>query len=173
MGASTSPQALREDQIRGERWMTIQLVGEIVGVSFERGISQYPNVNDEFDLVTEKDLAVIDGTSEAGQVIIGRLASVEGIPVRIDLDKLLTRHSAVLGSTGSGKSTTVASLLRSIVLGDAQTAEPLPSARVLLLDLHGEMDVLWRRSRRCFGLIPDWARKRFTYRSGLLNRLSS
>jgi len=138
VGANASPQALREDENRGERWMTIQLVGEIVGVSFERGISQYPNVNDEVHLVTEEDLAVIYGTSEAGQVIIGRLASVEGIPVRIDLNKLVTRHSAVLGSTGSGKSTTVASLLRSIVLGDAQTAEPLPSARVLLLDIHGE-----------------------------------
>jgi len=138
VGANASPQALREDENRGERWMTIQLVGEIVGVSFERGISQYPNVNDEVHLVTEEDLAVIYGTSDAGQVIIGRLASVEGIPVRVDLDKLVTRHSAVLGSTGSGKSTTVASLLRSVVLGDAQTADPLPSARVLLLDIHGE-----------------------------------
>jgi len=43
--------------IGGERWMTVRLSGEIVGGSFERGISQYPSVNDEVHLVTEEDLA--------------------------------------------------------------------------------------------------------------------
>ena len=55
------------------------------------------------------------------------------------LFRSVTRHSAVLGSTGSGKSTTVASLLRAI----ATTLRPnggrlYPSARILLLDIHGE-----------------------------------
>ena len=119
--------------------MTIQLVGEIVGSSFERGISQYPSVNDEVHLVTEEDLAVIYGSADGGQVVIGRLANAEGISVRIDLDKLVTRHSAVLGSTGSGKSTTVASLLRSIVMGEpGEVNAGFPSASVLLLDVHGE-----------------------------------
>src|SRR5215471_2957099 len=107
IGASAAPPALQESRSAGERWMTIQLVGEIVGSSFERGISQYPNVNDEVHLVTEEDLARIYGTADAGQVIIGRLANAEGVPVRIDLDKLVTRHCAVVGSTGAGKSTAV------------------------------------------------------------------
>jgi hypothetical protein len=114
-----------------------KLVGEIVGVSFERGISQYPNVNDEVHLVTEEDLARIYGSTDEGQVPIGRLASAEGIPVHVDLDKLVTRHCAILGSTGSGKSTTVASLLRSIAGGDTLKGV-FPSARILLLDIHGE-----------------------------------
>lgn len=139
VGASATPKALLELRDRGERWMTVHLVGEIVSASFERGISQYPSVNDEVHLVTEEDLARIYGTTEGGQVVIGRLANAEGIPVRIDLDKLVTRHSAVLGSTGAGKSTTVASLLRSIALGDGQDEiEGFPSARILLLDIHGE-----------------------------------
>ena len=118
VGANAAPEAARQPNDRGDdRWMTIQLVGEIVGASFERGISPYPNVRDEVHLVTEEDLAVIYGTEDGGQVMIGRLANAEGIPVRIDLDKLVTRHSAVLGSTGAGKSTTVASLVRSIALG--------------------------------------------------------
>lgn len=136
VGANAVPEASHETS---DRWMTIQLVGEIVGASFERGISQYPNVKDEVHLVTEEDLAVIYGTEDSGQVAIGRLASAEGIPVRIDLDKLVTRHSAVLGSTGSGKSTTVASLLRSIACGGAAEEQAgFPSARILLLDIHGE-----------------------------------
>ncbi len=139
VGANATPEALREVQGRGDRWMTVQLVGEIVGSAFERGISQYPNVNDEVHLVTEEDLAVIYGEEEVGQVVIGRLANAEGIPVRVDLDKLVTRHSAVLGSTGAGKSTAVASLLRSIALGGAgEVAGSFPSARILLLDIHGE-----------------------------------
>lgn len=139
VGANAAPEAARETNDRGDRWMTIQLVGEIVGASFERGISQYPNVKDEVHLVTEEYLAVIYGTQDGGQVMIGRLANAEGIPVRIDLDKLVTRHSAVLGSTGAGKSTTVASLLRSIALGgSAEGGTGFPSARIFLLDIHSE-----------------------------------
>lgn len=131
-GANATPETLRDAGERGDSWMTVQLVGEIVETSFERGISQYPGINDEVHLVTEEDLAKIYGGEATGQVTIGRLAGAESIPVRIDLDALVTRHSAILGSTGSGKSTTVASLLRSLC-GTA-----FPSARVLLIDIHGE-----------------------------------
>ena len=136
VGAQATPETLVDARQRGESWMTVQLVGEIVETSFERGISQYPGINDEVHLVTEDDLGRIYGIDDVGQVVIGRLAGAEGIPVKIDLDKLVTRHSAVLGSTGSGKSTTVASLLRSICLSGGATDSP--SARILLLDIHGE-----------------------------------
>jgi uncharacterized protein len=137
VGATAAPQAKIDLSVRGDRWMTVQLVGEIVEAAFERGISQYPAINDEVHLVTEDDLGRIYGTAEAGQVTVGRLAAAESIPVRIDLDRLVTRHSAVLGSTGSGKSTTIASLLRSIAVGQ-DGAVAFPSARILLLDVHGE-----------------------------------
>jgi len=156
VGANATPEAVRQLRDHGERWMTIQLVGEIVGASFERGISQYPNVNDEVHLVTEEDLAVIYGTADGGQVVIGRLANAEGISVRVDLDKLITRHCAVLGSTGSGKSTTVASLLRSIALGGAnETGKEFPSARILLLDIHGEYGRALRSVSRVFRVNPS------------------
>jgi len=139
VGASAIPKPELAGGLDQNRWMTIQLLGETVGRSFERGISQYPSVNDEVHLVTEDDLALIYGSRAEGQVSIGRLANAESVPVRVDLDKLVTRHCAVLGSTGSGKSTTVASLLRSIACGDEEADErAYPSARILLLDLHGE-----------------------------------
>ena len=137
VGATAAPETAVRNEGQSDWWMTVQLVGEIIEATFERGISQYPAIRDEVHLVTEDDLARIYGTIDAGQVTIGRLSAAEGIPVRIDLDKLVSRHSAVLGSTGSGKSTTIASLLRSIIAGDSGTA-PFPSARVLLLDVHGE-----------------------------------
>lgn len=137
VGANAAPTAVA-DQNLGERWMKVQLVGEIAGTAFERGISQYPNVGDAAHLVTEENLAQIYGAADVGQVVVGRLASAEGIPVRIDIDKLITRHSAVLGSTGAGKSTTVASLLRSISVGISSAPSQFPNARILLLDIHGE-----------------------------------
>jgi DNA helicase HerA-like ATPase len=140
-------------EVLSEWWMTVQLVGEIVEITFERGISEYPAIKDEVHLVTEVDLAKIYGTAATGQVTIGRLAAAESIPVRIDLDKLLTRHSAIVGSTGSGKSTTVASLLRSI--STSQSGEqPFPSARILLLDVHGEYSEALKGSAKIFRVNP-------------------
>lgn len=136
VGAQATPEAFVDTRQRGESWMTVQLVGEIVETSFERGISQYPGINDEVHLVTEEDLGRIYGSTDEGQITIGRLAGAESIPVRIDLDRLVTRHCAVLGSTGSGKSTTISSLLRSICISDRGTRSS--SARILLLDVHGE-----------------------------------
>jgi hypothetical protein len=137
VGANATPEGRKDESYRGERWMTVQLVGEIVEVSFERGISQYPTINDEVHLVTEEDLNKIYGGDDGGQIVIGRLSGAESIPVRIDLDRLVTRHCAVLGSTGTGKSTTITSLLRSIA-GESSAASSFPSARILLLDIHGE-----------------------------------
>ena len=137
VGATATPETLVDAGARGERWMKVQLVGEVIETTFERGISQYPAINDQVHLVVEEDLARIYGNNDPGQVTIGRLSGAESIPVRVDLDKLVTRHSAVLGSTGSGKSTTVTSLLRSLSIGQAGTAG-FPSARVLLIDIHGE-----------------------------------
>lgn len=155
VGASALPEALQRMQDHSDRWMTIQLVGEIVGSSFERGISQHPSIDDEVHLVTEEDLALIYGTSETGQVVVGRLANADGIPVRIDLDKLVTRHSALLGSTGSGKSTTVASLLRSIAQGGATSPQGhFPSARILLLDIHGEYGNALKSIATVFRIAP-------------------
>ncbi len=138
VGVSATPEGLREEEYSGERWMTVHLVGEAVGQSFERGLSQHPNVNDEVHIVTEGDLHRIYGQHDKGQIPIGRLSSAESMTARIELEKLITRHSAVLGSTGSGKSTTVASLIRSITMGMPEGAPPYPSARIILLDIHGE-----------------------------------
>lgn len=137
VGATATPETLVDSGARGDRWIKVQLVGEVMEATFERGISQYPAINDQVHLVVEEDLARIYGTADTGQVTIGRLSGAESIPVRIDLDKLVTRHSAVLGSTGSGKSTTVTSLLRSISVGQGDHSN-FPNARVLLMDIHGE-----------------------------------
>ena len=136
VGAKAAPETVEQIDIDTGRWMLIQLVGESIGGSFERGISQFPNIGDKVHITTESSLARIYGTSEFGQVAIGSLSSAESIPAKVSLDELITRHSVVLGSTGSGKSTTIASLLRAITNNSESVG--YPSARILMLDVHGE-----------------------------------
>jgi DNA helicase HerA-like ATPase len=136
VGATAAPTMSDISGVDSGRWMTVQLAGETVGGQFERGLSQHPNINDSVHLVTEADLRRIYGSVGEDQVVVGHLASAENIEVRLSLDALVTRHSAILGSTGSGKSTTVASLLRSIIRKDEKPGSP--GARILMLDIHGE-----------------------------------
>ena len=137
VGAKAAPQELRAAGADTGRWMQVQLVGEAIGGVFERGISQYPNVGDGVHIATESSLARIYGAGDFGQVVVGSLSSAESIPAKLALDELVTRHSAVLGSTGSGKSTTIASLLQAITAIPAD-GKGYPNARVLMFDIHGE-----------------------------------
>jgi DNA helicase HerA-like ATPase len=137
VGASALPAEIATQTHDTGRWMRVQLAGEAIGNIFERGISQHPNINDAVHLVTDQDLRRIYGTDAFGQAVIGTLSSAENIRVRVGLDALVTRHSAIVGSTGSGKSTTVASLIRSIATSGYNEAA-YDSARILMLDVHGE-----------------------------------
>lgn len=148
VGADATPEG--EDTEDTGRWMAVELVGEALGMTFERGTSQYPNIGDYVHLAIEKHIRAIYDRPGQGNVTIGSLASAESIPAKIALNELLTRHAAVLGSTGSGKSTTVASLLRAITTGDA-----FPSARVLLLDIHGEYAAPLADVAKIFSVEPD------------------
>ena len=136
VGANAVPEHIDLAHDTG-RWMKVELVGETVGGTFERGISQYPNIGDAVHLAIEEHLRLIYDIRGQGNVVVGRLSSAESITARIALNELVTRHSAVLGSTGSGKSTTVASLLRAITT-TTEGSEQYRNARVLMLDVHGE-----------------------------------
>ena len=129
--------SIDESEFGERRLIKVELVGESIGAEFERGIGQYPSINEEAHLVTEQDLKKIYGSHSEGQIVIGKLSSSDSVNVSVDLDNLVNRHSALLGSTGSGKSTSVASLLRSIVKDD-DAGLSLPSARIVLFDIHGE-----------------------------------
>lgn len=135
IGAGAAPAAVADDEPHGRRWMTVQLVGEALpGEPFRRGLGEYPTIGDPVFLITERDLVRLYGEpDELRHVRVGQLAGGGSVPARIDLDRLVTRHAAVVGATGSGKSATVARLLSRIV-----DSNRYPGARVLLFDIHGE-----------------------------------
>jgi uncharacterized protein DUF87 len=135
VGAGAAPQREGDQHPYGNRWLQVQLVGEgVAGARFERGVSQYPTIDDRVHIVTEADLWTIYGPGEPDDFVrVGHLASAESIPTLVDINKLVTRHAAVVGTTGAGKSTMVAGLLSS--LSDHSL---YPSARILVFDIHGE-----------------------------------
>ena len=138
---------------RDRKWIKVELVGESLGDSFDRGISEYPSIGDQVHFVVDSDLKNIFKRTSQSQFDVGRLSSSEGIGVSLDLDKLISRHSAILGSTGSGKSTSTASLLRSMVLRDEKVA--FPSARILLVDIHGEYASALKDIAKVFSVLPS------------------
>ena len=154
VGANAVPESIVLSNADTGRWMKVHLVGEAVGGAFERGISQYPNIGDAVHLAVEAHLRRVYDTKGHGHVTIGTLSSSESIPARVALNELITRHSAVLGSTGSGKSTTIASLLRSIT--SPPEGEPqYPNARVLMLDIHGEYSAALADVSQVFSVDPQ------------------
>ena len=154
VGSSAIPDGVVVRDEDPARWMKVQLVGESIGMNFGRGTSRFPNIGDSVHITTEGGLTRIYGSGDSGQVVIGSLSSAESIPAKVSLDELVTRHSAVLGSTGSGKSTMVASLLQAIATQETNKQE-YPSARILMLDLHGEYASAFSDDATVFTIDPQ------------------
>jgi hypothetical protein len=97
---------------------------------FERGTDLLPTVNNDVYAVLPDVIDKVYESFAGGNFSIGELSLIKGQEAKINLDSFLSRHAAVLGQTGAGKSWTVASLLQSI--------SKFPKSTVVLFDLHGE-----------------------------------
>lgn len=118
----------------GSRFLTVSLVGEKIGnKKFEKGVGLYPTINDEVHIVTMEDLLDIYGNSQnaTGLIAIGKHSSSENLDVLLDVHKMVLRHSAILGSTGSGKSNSVIAIIKKIT-------NQMKNSRMILIDPHGE-----------------------------------
>ncbi|MBI1203195.1 MAG: DUF87 domain-containing protein [Rhodopseudomonas sp.] len=120
----------------------LDLIGEILpdgagGARFQRGITEYPNIGDAAAMLDESELRLVYGTADADHGHIGDLQQNENIAVHIDIDHLISRHFAILGATGVGKSSGVVIILQKIL-------ETRSNLRIFLVDPHNEYG-------RCFG----------------------
>lgn len=98
---------------------------------FRRGVSRYPFAGDEVFPTSRADLAQIFKLDSRWAISLGIIHPTQDLKAAIDLELLLSRHFAVLGSTGVGKSTCVAQLLHKIL-------DAAPAGHVVLIDPHGE-----------------------------------
>ncbi|MBW1672847.1 MAG: ATP-binding protein [Deltaproteobacteria bacterium] len=117
----------------------------------ERGVSVFPSVGDSVVLPTKDELGcIVEGKNKDARLIIGIAPLAGGANVSVDPDKIFGRHLAVLGNTGSGKSCSVAGLIRwsltavkheleNRTLERAnQKTDVFPNARFIILDPNGE-----------------------------------
>lgn len=114
----------------------VELVGEIrTGESgkakFSAGISQYPYLGAVAHRIRSSDLAIIYDPGVSDTAVIGKLTQDTELGALIHVPSLLSRHFAVVGATGVGKTTAVTLLLHKALKAD-------PSLRVLILDPHNE-----------------------------------
>lgn len=98
---------------------------------FSTGISRYPYLGAIAHRIRSADLMRIYDAGEGTTAVIGKLTQDESIDAAIHIPSLLSKHFAVVGSTGVGKSTAVSLLLHKAIAAD-------PKLRVLILDPHNE-----------------------------------
>lgn len=113
----------------------VELLGEVhvddEGERFSTGISRYPYLGAIAHRIRAADLLRIYDTRKGDTAVIGKLTQDESIDATIHVPSMLSKHFAVVGSTGVGKSTAVSLLLRKAIESD-------PKLRVLILDPHNE-----------------------------------
>jgi DNA helicase HerA-like ATPase len=109
------------------------------GFVFRRGSDVLPSVGAPALLPTDEELRAIVESGEKKRVCIGTSPVANDAKVYVDPDRLFGRHLAVLGNTGSGKSCTVAGLIRWSLEAAKQTcSDGPPNARFIILDPNGE-----------------------------------
>ncbi|WP_271603209.1 ATP-binding protein [Bradyrhizobium sp. CCBAU 45384] len=120
---------------------SVDLLGEILNAAdkakFQRGVTNYPTIGDAVDLITSQELRTIYAPTGSDQINVGFLQQDRSVIAYVDIEEMLSKHFAVLGSTGVGKSTGVSLLLNEIL-------KARPNLRIFLLDVHNEYG-------RCFG----------------------
>jgi hypothetical protein len=112
------------------RELRVQLVGSVRHGRFERGVVSTPSIDQEVHIVTDPEMRTIFQSHAETTLQVGTLSANEELEVFVDADVLFSHHVAVVGGTGCGKSSVVASIM--------QKAAALPTTQVVLLDLHGE-----------------------------------
>ncbi|MFL6797526.1 MAG: ATP-binding protein [Xanthobacteraceae bacterium] len=119
----------------------LDLVGEVkqsavAPAQFQRGVTEYPAIGDSVIAVGARELRLVFNVTSDAVIEIGHLQQDSSIGAYVDVDDMLCKHFAVLGTTGVGKSSAVVLMLQEIL----QTRHDL---RIFVLDAHNEYGQLF------------------------------
>ena len=106
-----------------------KLTGRIRG--FRRGVTRYPTPGGMVFAASSSDLKQVFAGDGRAFIEVGTVFPTRDIRAGLYIDQLLGKHFALLGSTGTGKSTTTALMLHRI-------CEASPQGHVIMIDPHGE-----------------------------------
>ncbi len=136
---------------KSKRHLIATMLGTITeGNKYEEGIYNYPVLDNPVWYIIKEDLEKIFDSSSKKDVDyqkdfylpIGKNSSFKDYDIKINPDKFFTKHSAILGNTGSGKSCTVTSILQSLFnynySGESDKEDKLRNATIIIFDTNGE-----------------------------------
>lgn len=157
--AMSVPESSVGDNHAINRRLQVELVGELPREedgylrTFCRGVSVYPRLGDRVQPASRQALEKAYYFGNADSVEVGRIHQDQSIPAVVKLDDMMGKHFAVVGSTGSGKSCTVALILRQVLAKH-------PNAHLMLLDPHNEYGACFGEQAELVGLdnlsLPFW-----------------
>jgi DNA helicase HerA-like ATPase len=114
-----------------------RLTGKIY--RFRRGVTRYPTPSTEIFPVSSADMRQIYAADDRAHVQIGTVYPTKDTRAALYVDPLLGKHFALLGSTGTGKSTSAAMILHRI-------CDRSPQAHIVMIDPHGEYATSFRQN---------------------------
>ncbi|MCO5385390.1 MAG: DUF87 domain-containing protein [Desulfosporosinus sp.] len=121
-------------------------------LKFERGISTYPLPQQEIFLTTSAELQSIYECTDKEAMKIGTYVGTGSIPCFANINEMFSKHTAILGSTGSGKSGTVTAIIHAILEynpGLNSENKPKPwHPHIIILDPHNEYRKAFPKAQR-------------------------
>lgn len=118
--------------------LEVNLVGEIRNNLFFTGLTNYPSFKSLVRLITDEELITImngDELNNQKKLPLGFNITHNNYPIKVDVNKFFSNHLAIFGSTGSGKSYTVAKILQNIFYNSVDVPS---NANIFLFDVYGE-----------------------------------
>jgi uncharacterized protein DUF87 len=121
--------------------------------NFRRGVTKFPIPGCKVHPVTSDDLRAVFAADDRAHIEVGTVYPTDDIRGALYIDPMLSKHFAVLGSTGTGKSTAVALILHRI-------SELSPEGHIVMIDPHGEYSAAFKGCGELFNVenlqLPYW-----------------
>ncbi|ODS60079.1 MAG: ATPase [Erythrobacter sp. SCN 68-10] len=128
-----------------------KLTGRIRG--FRRGVTRYPIPGSLVYASSTKDLEQVYASDRRASITVGKVFPTKDIRAGLYIDAMLGKHFALLGSTGTGKSTSAALILHRI-------CEAAPNGHIVMIDPHGEYAAAFRNTGQILDVsnlqMPYW-----------------
>jgi hypothetical protein len=117
-------------------------------LDFERGVATYPLPQQTVYLTPKSELRYIYGRTKGAVIQLGEHVGSGGAPCFADMNELLGKHTAVLGSTGAGKSGAVAAIIHSVLERGANVGYATWKPQIVVLDPHNEYGKAFKDHKR-------------------------
>lgn len=132
-------------------WLKINLIGQIDRGSenFERGVGTYPELGDPVHFTTSSELELIFPPPDTDHIKFGNLSTDTDVPVTLEADNFVINHAVIVGSTGAGKTSAVASIFQNVVDQGWQ------NSNIIIVDPHGEYKEAFEDIASVLSVLPD------------------